>query len=460
MDLFDNVSPLDYRYYGRDKDFEKLKEYFSENTRVKYLCMVELALVKALAKRKVCSEKAVKEIEEAIGKVTAEEVYAEEDRTRHDIRSLANCIRRKVSDESKPFVHFGATSFDIVDTANALRMKKATQDLLVPKLLELEKTLIGIALREKETLQIGRTHGQHAEPLTFGFAVAGFASRLGGRIREINEKSEGLVGKFSGAVGAYNATSMLVENPIELEAEIIGELGLKVSESSTQIAEPEPMTDLMHAFTACFGVLANLSDDFRNLQRSEISEIAEAFGKEQVGSSTMPHKRNPLNFENVKSFWKHFMPQMTAVYLDQISDHQRDLTNSASGRFFPEMPLALYLCADRLDKTCRKMIVDKESLQRNFGKNKDFVIAEPLYILLALHNHPDAHEFVKQLTLKAQIEKKPLPLVVQEEPGMQEFLAKFTPEQREIIEKPEKYLGKAVEKTERICAHWKEELGT
>jgi adenylosuccinate lyase len=459
MDLFDNVSPLDYRYYGRDKSFEKLKGYFSENSRVKYLCIVELALVKALARKKICSEKTVKEIEEAVKKVTAEEMYIEEDRTKHDIRSLANCIRNKVSEESKPFVHFGATSFDIVDTANALRFKKAVQELIIPKLLELEKVLIELALREKETVQIGRTHGQHAEPLTFGLAIACHAGRLAGRIKEIERSSENLSGKFSGAVGAYNATSLLVENPIELEKEIMQELGLKVGLNSTQIAEPEPLTDLMHALTSCFGVLANFSDDMRNLQRSEISEVAEAFGKEQVGSSTMPHKRNPLNFENVKSFWKHFMPQMTAVYLDQISDHQRDLTNSASGRFFPELPVALYLSAERLQKVCSKIVVDKESMKRNFDKNKDFIIAEPLYILLALHNHPDAHEFVKQLTLKAQVEKKPFTQIVQEEPEMQKYLKKFSEQQKEILSMPEKYLGKSVEKTEMLCNHCKKELG-
>jgi len=458
MDLFDNVSPLDYRYYGRSKSFEKLKEYFSENSRIKYFCLAELALVKALARRNICTEKTVKEVGEAIQKVTAEEVYAEEDRIKHDIRALANCIRSKVSEESKPFIHFGATSYDIVDTANALRFKKASLELVVPKLLELEKTLIELALREKQTLQIGRTHGQHAEPLTFGFAIASIASRLAGRIKQIQKNSEGLVGKFSGAVGAYNATSLLVEDPLKLEEEILEELGLNASISSTQIVEAEPLTDLMHSLTSCFGVLANLADDLRHLQRSEISEVAESFGKEQVGSSTMPHKRNPINFENVKSFWKHFMPRMTSVYLDQVSEHQRDLTNSASQRFLPELFVALYLSAERLNEACKKLVVDKERMLENFGKNKDFIIAEPLYILLAFHKHPNAHEFVKQLTLKAQVEKKPFTKVVQEEPEMQEYLKKFSKEQKEIIANPEKYLGKAVEKTEKICEHWKKEL--
>lgn len=458
MDLFDNVSPMDYRYYGRSKSFEKLKNYFSENTRIKYLCEVELALIKVLAKKQICSQKVVEEVEQAIQKFSAKEVYEEEDKTKHDIRALVNCIRNNVSEQSKPFIHFGATSNDIVDSANALRYKQFVQKELLPMLLELEETFLEIALREKNSLQIGRTHGQHAVPMTFGLSIANYASRLGGRIKEIQRNSEKLSGKFSGAIGAYNATSLFIENPIEFEKEVLQELSLIPSISSTQIVEQEALADLMHSLVSCFGVLANFSDDMRHLQRSEISEIAEAFDSKQVGSSTMPHKRNPINFENVKSFWKQFMPRMTTVYLDQISEHQRDLTNSASSRFLPELFIALYLSTDRLNSVCKKLVLDKESLHKNFEKNKDFIIAEPLYILLAFHNHPNAHEFVKQLTLKAQTEKKSFIQIVQEDKEMQGYLQKFSLEQKEIISNPEKYIGKSAQKTQQICDYWKKEL--
>ncbi|MFH0956589.1 MAG: lyase family protein, partial [Candidatus Aenigmatarchaeota archaeon] len=153
MDAFDSISPLDYRYYGRDKDiFSKLSPFLSENARIRYQLKTELALVRVLARRGICPQSVVKDVESAIGRVTAQEVYEREDRIRHDVRALANAIRDKVPDGSKPFVHF-------------------TADALVPALLKLEKTIIAIARREKETLQIGRTHGQHAEPITFGFAM-------------------------------------------------------------------------------------------------------------------------------------------------------------------------------------------------------------------------------------------------------------------------------------------------
>jgi len=459
MDSFDAISPLDYRYYSRDKNFELLKQFLSENARIKYQAKVEAALAKVLAKNKICSEKIANEIAKACEKVSAKEVYEEEDKIRHDVRALANKIREKVGEEAKPFVHFSSTSYDIVDTANALRFKDAAEQALLPALLEFEKTLMELALREKETVQIGRTHGQHAEPITFGFAIASYVSRLGGRIKAIQYAKENLCGKFSGAVGAYNAASLLFENPMEFEAEIMKELGLKASVSSTQIVEAEPLADLMHAIVSCFGVLANFSDDMRNLQRSEIAEIGEEFSARQVGSSTMPQKRNPINFENVKSFWKQFMPRMNTVYMDQISEHQRDLTNSASQRFLPEIFAALFLSTKRLDRVVSKMSVDKANMKKNFENSKGMLVAEPLYILLAKHGHSNAHETVRELTLKAQAEKKSLMGLAKENKELAGFLKKFSKEQLEILENPEKYVGQAVVKTKKIVEHWKKELG-
>ncbi|MBI5884881.1 adenylosuccinate lyase [archaeon] len=460
MDSFDFISPLDYRYIGRDKDFMKVAGYFSENTRIRYQAMVELALIKALAKRGICSQKIVDEVSEAVKEVKAEEVYLEEDKTKHDVKALVNVIRSRVSDASKPFIHLTATSYDIVDTANVLRFKEGTLNLLIPALKELEKTLIGLALREKQTIQIGRTHGQHAEPITFGFFLAGYASRLGQRIKEIEAKANSLKGKFSGAVGCYNAQSLFFDDSIDFEKEVLLELGLEPSPSSTQIVEPEQLADLCHAVVSCFGVLANLSDDLRHLQRSEISEVAEAFEANQVGSSTMPHKRNPINFENVKSFYKQFMPRMINVYLDQISEHQRDLTNSASQRFLPELFAGLYSSVKRLNKTISKLVVDKESMQENFNEAAKNIIAEPLYILFAFKgHHANAHEFVKQLTLKAEKEGKPLMQAIQENAEASRLLEMLDARQKEIALNPEKYIGKAVEKTESICIHWKKELG-
>lgn len=316
-----------------------------------------------------------------------------------------------------------------------------------------------IALREKDTLQIGRTHGQHAVPITFGFAMAEYVSRLGNRIREVREKSQKLVGKIAGAVGAYNASYLFFADPEEFEKEVLAELGLEPGPVSTQIVEPEPMTDFIHALVSCFGVLANLSDDMRHLQRSEIGEVGEYFAAEQVGSSTMPHKRNPINYENVKSLWKKFMPGMVTVYMDQISEHQRDLTNSASARFLPEIAAGLLMAVQRLQRVLGRMQVDKENLRKNFDLSKEMIVAEPLYILLASHGHPDAHEAVRRLTLEAEQKGVPLRELLQEKEELKAYWERFTEKQRDLLLNPECYTGIAADKTVRVVEYWKEELG-
>ncbi len=450
MSQFDNVSPLDYRYFDKEA-----AELLSEEARISYQAKVEAALATALAKQGVCSREIAEEIAKACEKVKAEEVYAEENVTRHDIKALVNCIRKRLSDKAKPFVHFGATSYDIVDTGNALRYKHACEQLVLPSLQKLEKTLIQIALREKSTLQIGRTHGQHAEPITFGFAIAGYVNRLGNRIKAIENAKDNLEGKFSGAVGAYNGSSLFIGDPVAFEKSIMQHLGLKQCMHSTQVVAPETLLDLLNALVGTFNVLANFSDDMRHLQRSEIAEVGEAFEAKQVGSSTMPHKRNPINFENVKSLWKAFMPRVVTFNLDAISEHQRDLTNSASQRFVPELFLGLVSSAKRLNKVCSKMVVDKQNMKKNFDKSKQGIVAEPLYLVLAAKGHPDAHEYVRKKTVEADKAGKPLMQLVEADEQVLKYLEKLSPKQKEILQNPEKYTGVAEKKTTEVCAYWK-----
>ncbi|MGB4669193.1 MAG: lyase family protein, partial [Bacillota bacterium] len=379
-DVFSNISPLDHRYLmSNPKLHSKMAQYLSEGAYVKYELLVESALTRVLSRRGLCPSDVADEVERACNEITAEEVYAEEQITRHNIRALVNCIQRRVSESARPYVHFTATSVDIMDTANALRYRDFTRDVIMPEGLALLQTLIDLARREKRTVQMGRTHGQHAVPITFGFAVAEYIARLGNRLAEIERTANNLRGKMAGAVGAYNASSIFFEDAETFEREVLGELGLLPAEYATQIVMPEYVTDYVHAVVSGLGVLANLADDVRHLQRSEIGELAERFEKGQVGSSTMPHKRNPWNFEHVKSLWKTFMPRMMTVYMDQLSEHQRDLTNSASGRFVTEILAGFVLAMHRLQSVVSKLVVDTARMSANFEASKDNVIAEPLY---------------------------------------------------------------------------------
>jgi len=451
---FDNFSPTDYRYFVED-----LKPYLTERAFIKYKARVETALVKVLAKFKIISREIAREIVQAADSITAEEVYEEEKRIKHDIRALVNCIRNRVSLKARPYIHFLATSYDIVDTANALRYKDASLKVIIPEMIRLEKTWMSLAERYKDVVQIGRTHGQHAEPITFGFALAQYVNRWGNRILKLKEATNNLVGKFSGAVGAYNASSLFFNNPEEFERAVLSEVGLNPANISTQILPPEPVVDFYHAIISSFGVLANFCDDMRNLQRSEIAEVGEEFEEEQVGSSTMPQKKNPLNFENVKSMWKVFMSRMITVYCDQISEHQRDLTNSCSQRYLPEVLVGFTAGVRRMAKVSSKLQIDKTNMEKNLRMSEGLIVAEPLYILLAFQGYSDAHEYMRKLSMRSLKDNQSLIEMIKKDKNLKPYLEKLTASQKEIIENPSKYTGIASKKVEVINKLWRRKLG-
>jgi len=452
---FSAFSPTDYRYA-----VAALSEFLSEEAFVHYKAKVEAAIARGFANKGILSNDLCDEILEAASQVNAEAVYDEEQRTKHDIRALVNVIKAKVSEEAKPFVHLCATSYDVVDTANALRYKDAVNKVIIPDMIALERTWIDLARREKDTLQIGRTHGQHAEPITFGFAVAQYVNRWGSQILKLRDASDNFRGQFSGAVGAYNATALVFDDPEEFEREVLAMLGLQPAAISTQIVPPEPMSDFIHSVICSFSVLANFCDDMRHLQRTEISEVMERVTEGQVGSSTMPHKRNPIGFEGVKSLWKKFMPQVVTMHLDQVSEHQRDLTNSASQRYISELLVVFDYCVTRLKRISERLVVDRAKMRANFAISEDTIIAEPLYILLSYYGHPDAHEYVRKKTLQAYNEQKSLKELIEAEDDAEvlSYMKRFTEEQKAKAFDAEKYTGIAAAKVDKVADYWERVL--
>jgi len=456
---FDAISPLDSRFYGGDAQlYAALHPYLSEEGRVRAQAKAEAALARALVEEGIAPEAAAEAIAASAERIGAAEVYAEEARIGHDVRALVNLIRAKVPEDARRFVHLGATSMDVVDTANAWRYREAVDRVLLPRLGLLASRLIALAEGEADTAQAGRTHGQHAVPITFGFALAEYVSRIGGRILFLRDAARALPGKLSGAVGAYNAPSLLLADPRALERRYLAQLGLRPASHSTQIVEPEAWSDLAHACVTALGVMANLADDMRHLQRTEIAEIAEGFRSQQVGSSTMPQKRNPVSFENVKSMWKAFMPRVITTYLDQISEHQRDLTNSASQRFSGELIAATAYAATRLGSSIEGMRIDRERMKANVGLSKGGIVAEALYVVLAKHGHADAHEAVRRLTLEAERSGRSTLELAALDPDLKPVFAKLSPAERRILDQPEEYRGIAPEIARDVAKTWREKL--
>ena len=461
MNIYDFVNPMDFRYYGAEPGFfERLRLYVSEAAFFTYQRRVETALIVAFRELAWCSANHADEILTAFDSVSAAEVYEEEERTGHVVRALVNCVTRKVSAEAANYVHLFLTSNDTTDTAASLRFQELLRDVVLPDLLDLLETLIRLAERHADTCQIGRTHGQHAVPITFGFAIALYVDRLGGRIRRLEASRQNLRGKIAGAVGAYNALSLqLPRAAVLFEKLVLSYLGLQPAPGSiaSQIVQPEFVTDMAYAIQSCFSVLANLADDMRHLCRSEIAEVQEEQSADAVGSSTMPHKVNPKNFENIKSLWKAYMPRMVTLFMDQISEHQRDLTNSASQRFLPELLTAFDYCTVRLNRAMSGLRVDEHAMSRNLNESKEQIIAEPFYILLARQGCPNAYERVRKLARQAREQGESIIELAQQQPELREYISKMRPEQQQVLSDPAKYTGQSSSRTVAVCEHWRRE---
>ncbi len=465
--IFQNLSCLDHRYSLSEKEvFGKLSQYISEEAAVRSYAKAEAALIKAhLSVRGQLTSEIEKKLDEVAANIDPQEVNDEEEKTQHNIRALVNVLKRKVDEDIAPLIHLGATSVDILDTALSMRMRDVTQNVVLPELKALELALCNIAEREAETPQVGRTHGQHAVPITFGWSIAEFVSRLGKSILRIEELSKQLKGKLAGPVGTYNGPSMIVKDPEDLEKRYLAYVGLEPSEYSNQLVEPEYLLRLLLEFNVAFGIIANLADDLRNLQRSEIGEVFEYFSSTQVGSSTMPQKRNPWNSEHVKSLWKAMSPRVMTFYMDQISEHQRDLTNSASQRFIADYTAGFTMAVNRMKKIISGLQADRESMEKNLenagGKVKGGVLAEPAYILLAESGISDAHEVIRKLTLEAETSGKTLyEVLLNNKDTLDRITAQLeklgVKDAETFFQNPARYHGLAAEKSRRLAKKYAE----
>ena len=444
------IDPLDGRYF-----YAEVARYLSETSRITYQAYVEAALAQALADAGICSPEIANAIEQADRNVKAVDVAKEEQTTKHDIKALVNCIKAQLDDKSKPYVHFGATSYDIVATASALQLRDATQKVIIPRLRELLKTQIGLADKYSETTQIGRTHGQHAVPITFGFAMAEYVSRIGNTTVALESLCGELVGKFSGAVGAYNALGIFVDDPLVFEKSVLGKVGLKPAEYSSQITPPEPVVRLLDELAIAAGIMANLANDMRQLQRSEIGETREKFESGQTGSSTMAQKKNPINFENVVSLNKQVLAQAVNANQNLSSEHQRDLTDSASSRFYSVSIACVASMAKRLNDAMSKLEIDTEAMQRNLKLSGGAIAAEPLYLLFEKYGHTEAHEKSKALSHQALEQNTSLVEVITSDSEASEYWGKFSDKEKQIIQEPETYYtGLAAKKTRDIISIW------
>jgi len=400
------VCPLDYRY-GR----KEVKAIFGETKRLQYLLDVEAALARAHAHVGNIPKKSADEITKKAKTsiVKLERVKEIELETKHDIMAVTRALAEKCTGDAGKYIHLGATSYDIVDTANALQFSDSL-DYVKKGLKELRNTFVDLAKKHKKTVMIGRTHGQHTIPITFGLKMAGYAMEVDRHLERLFEcKSRLLVGKLSGAVGTGAA---LGPKALKLQEEMLKELKLGIEDVSTQIVCRDRYNELLGVLCNIATSLEKFATEVRNLQRDEIGEVAEAFeAKKQVGSSTMPHKRNPITSEQICGLARLIRGFLIPAYENAIQWHERDLCNSSNERFI--IPHSIILTDWIIYKTndvFKNIKVFPEKMTQNLEISKGLPMAESLMTTLIGKGfgRGDAHELMRKTSLKASKEGKTL----------------------------------------------------
>ena len=392
------ISPLDYRY-GRNE----AKFIWSREGRHSRQLEVERALVWAhcqLGRVSAEDYDVIADIADP-GIVTADRVDEIEAETKHDIMALTKAMA-EAAGEAGWCVHLGATSNDIVDSAVALQIKDSIK-LQTEVLTQLISTLCDIASRERDTVMLGRTHGQAAVPITFGLKVAVWVDEFVRHYERLSElKNRAITGKFMGAVGTGAAQG---KDAFELQNLIMKELGLGVPVATTQVVGRDRYIEWVGWMANVATTVEKVLQEIRNLQRSEIAEVAEAFDtKKQVGSSTMAHKRNPITAENACGLARIVRSMIVPSYENALLWHERDLANSSAERF--TLSHSMVLLDDILmktDRVMRNLSVDAKRMRENIESQNGMVMAEKVMLALVDRGvtRDNAHEILRAASMQA-----------------------------------------------------------
>jgi len=439
------ILPVDTGRYGT----AEMLKIFEEETRVQKMLDVEAALAWAHAEVGNIPRKDAEVIVAmaSLKHVKLSRVKEIEREIKHDVASLVRACAEACG-PSGAYVHLGATSYDIVDTANALQLRGAL-NLIERKLDNLEKILMEKALRYKGTLMMGRTHGQHALPITLGFKFAVWMREVSRHIQRLRQCRERVVvGKMSGAVGTQAG---LGANAVKIQELVMKRLGIKAADISTQIVQRDRYAELVCLMAMIASSLDNFAAEIRELQRPEIGELAEAFEAEkQVGSSTMPHKRNPETCERICGLAR-IVRSLVIPALENVPTWgERDLTQSSAERFvLPETCILTDYMLFLMSNIVVNLRVDEQRMLKNVELTEGRGMSEAVMIALTEKgmNRQEAYELLRKLTIKSEVERRHFRQILIKNRAITERLGK-----KEIDEAldPKNYLGSALKQVENI----------
>lgn len=440
------ILPIDTGRYGSPE----MLEVFQEETRIQKMLDVEAALAWAHCEVGNIPRKDAEKIGRmaSLRYVKLARVKAIESEIKHDVAALVRVLSDACG-SSGAYVHLGATSYDIVDTANALQLKEAVE-IIEKKLACLRRVLQEKVGKYKTTVMIGRTHGQHALPITLGFKFAVWTCEVSRHLQRLRGcRDRVIVGKMSGAVGTQAGFG---EHASRIQELVMKRVGIQAAEISTQIVQRDRYAELVSNLALITSSLENFATEIRELQRPEIAEVFEVFEAEkQVGSSTMPHKRNPETCEKICGLAR-IVRSLVAPSLENIVTwHERDLTQSSAERFvFPEACILTDYLVELMTSILSNIRVDEKQMLKNVELTQGRAMSEAVMMSLSKKgvNRQEAHELLRKLALKSENEKRPFKQVLLED----DFVRKKLNE-KEIGEAldPNNYLGTAIKQAEQFA---------
>ncbi|MGI0077769.1 MAG: adenylosuccinate lyase, partial [Nitrosopumilaceae archaeon] len=334
-----SILPIDSGRYGTIE----MVALFKEQKKINYQLEIEGATAVSQSEIGMIPKVVGKEIQRASrsGKITVKRIKQLEAKSDHDTAALVEALSEKCKLEARPWVHYGLTSNDLVDTSNSMQMKDALA-IIQPKVGKLALLLAKMAVKYKDLPAVGRTHGQHASIISFGLKFANWAFEMAKHIERIEEiKKRVLICKTLGVVGTG---SLMGSQALEVQKRVSKKLGLFPAEVATQIIPRERYAEYVFQLALLGSTLEKIAVEIRNLQRTEIDEVAEHFKKGQMGSSAVPVKRNPTKSERITSLSKLLRSQVQVAFENIPHWHERDLSNSANERFI------LPMCSILLDE--------------------------------------------------------------------------------------------------------------
>jgi len=396
---------------------EVMGRIWTEENKYRNWLQIEVLACEALAQLGEVPKKALANIRNRAN-FSMQRIEAIEAETKHDVIAFLTSVAENVGLDSR-YIHLGLTSSDILDTSMAVRLREASK-LILKDCDELLAALKKKAFKHKATVMIGRSHGIHAEPITFGLKLALWYDEMRRNRRRMEQAMDTIsVGKISGAVGTFANVSPKVE------AHVCRKLGLKPAAISTQIIQRDRYAEFFCTLAIIASTIEKIAVEIRHLQRTEVSEAEEHFSKGQKGSSAMPHKRNPISSENLSGLARLVRSNASAALANVALWHERDISHSSVERvIIPDSTILIDYMLNRLTGVVGRLVVYPERMRQNLDMTKGLIFSQQILLVLARKgvSREDAYRMVQNNAMEASEKGKDFKDLIRQDPEIRKHL--------------------------------------